>query len=526
MDPDEALSALRETDRERRQQAARSLWETSRSEPHELGDGLETLQLATEDEDPLVRGHAVATLGETLFGVYDDDAPIPELDGVLARLTDEDDGVRQTVTGLFWNRSWWLSTRDRDDHPITDEQRHLAAVGLVECLEDPIYLTRMRAAKELHPSLVLDHPDPEQAAAAVVAALDDEGAATRSYAAELLVGLADVESTLLDPHVEQIRQAMSEDEAVRSDAGAALAKLVDRFHELAAPIAEQMTGIEPKYSSGKIQRLSTLGTVLATVPDFEGSEEALAVLESSLTDPSINVRPAAAAALAQVAASEAAEIDAAVPELRERLHDYHEGTRRQATGALAAALDADDVEPPLKDLFEAVDSEEEPPDPLLALADSHPEYVTDLVHELREETPNPYSDTRLSIATAFERNPAAVHPVLEDCVTDLTGDDEERRNGAAWLLARVTMEVPAEGRQYEAAIRAAVDRPNDFEDSAHRKLQKALEELDGNDTDDSDDEQGCDDEPDDSQESDADTSDETENRVELDEDQRSLGDFS
>lgn len=477
MDPDETLTALREGDRERRRQAARSLWETSRSDPSTLSEGIETLQAATEEADPLVRGHAVATLGESLFGIYDYDAPIPELDAVLARLTDEDDGVRQTVTGLLWNREWWLSVGGDDDHPITDEQRRLASVGLVDCLGDPVFLTRKRASRELRPSLVVAHPDPELATAAVVAALEDDGAATRSNAAEVLTGVADREPSFLDPHVERLRQAMAEDDAVRSEIAEGLASLIDRFPALAAPVAGQVIESDPDYSTGERQRVSTLGTVLAANTDFEGSEEALAALESALEHRNIKVRAAAAAALGRVAASEPEAVESAVPALRQRLHDYHEQTRRAAAGALAAALDRDTVEPPLVTLFESLEAADEPPDPLLVLADSHPAYVSELLRKLRDETPDPPHDTRLSVAAILEHNPEAVHPILEDCVADLAGDDANRRNGAAWLLGQVTLEHPAEGRRCEKAIRSAVDRPEDFDDLAHRKLRKALEEL-------------------------------------------------
>jgi len=478
MDLDEALTALQEGDRERRRRAARSLWETSRSEPDKLAENIETLREVTEEErDSLVRGHAVATLGEALFRIYDYNAPIPELDAVLARLTDEDDGVRQTVTGLLWNREWWLSAGDGNDLPITDEQRRLAAVGLVNCLTDSVFLTRKRASRELQPSLVVNHPDPERATAAVAAALEDEGVSIRSNAAELLSEVAEREPSLLDPHIGQFRRAMAEDDAVRSEAAEGLSNLLDRFPELAAPIAEQLIESDPEYSSGERQRVSTLGTVLAADSNFEGSEAALSVLESSLSDWDVSIRAAAAAALGRVATSDSEAIKPIIPALRERLHDFHERTRRETAGALAAALNPEDVEPPLVTLFEAIETADEPPDPLLALADSHPEYVTELLRKLRDETPDPPHDTRLSVAAALERNPAAVHPILEDCVADLSSDDEDRRNGAAWLLGQVTLEHPAEGGRYKETIRSAVNHPEDFDDYAHRKLQKALEEL-------------------------------------------------
>lgn len=479
MDPDKALTALREGDRERQRQAARLLWETSRSEPRKLGDGVETLRAATETDDPLVRGHAVATLGETLFGIYDYNAPIPELDAVLARLTDEDEAVRQSVTGLLWNREWWLSVGDDAEHPITDEQRRLGAVGLVHCLDDPVFLTRKRAARELRPSLVVDHPNPEQATAAVAAALEDEGGAVRSEAAELLSGIADQEPELLDPHVERIRQAMVEDDAVRSAAAEGLASLIDRFTELAAPVARQVIESDPEYSSGERQRVSTLGTVLATDCEFEGHEEALSALEDSLAHRNVTVRAAAAAALGRVAASNPAAVASTVPTLRERLHDYHEETRSEAAWALALALDPNTAEQPLATLVESIESDDDPQDPWLALADAHPEHVTELLRNLRNEEPNPPLDTRLSIDAVLEHNPEAVHPVMGDCVADLSGDDEDRRNGAAELLGQLTLEHPAEGRRYEEAIRSAMDCPEDFDEHAHGKLESALDELDG-----------------------------------------------
>lgn len=480
MDPGKSLTALREGDRERRRQAARSLWETSRSVPDKLSDGIEALQAATEEEkDPLVRGHAVAILGETLFRIYDYE-PIPELDAVLARLTDEDEGVRQTVTGLLWNRGWWLSVGG-SDHPITDEQRQMAAVGLVNCLEDPVFLTRQRASEELRPSLVVSHPDPERATAAVAAALEDEGATTRSNAAELLTGVAEREPSLLDPHIERLQRAMKEDAAVRSEAAAGLANLLDRFPELAAPVAEQVIENDPEYSTGERQRVSTLGTVLAANSDFEGSDEALAALESSLSHPNYKVRTTAAATFGRVATSNPEAVESSIPELRERLHDFHEGPRREAAGTLATALALDDVEPPLVTLFESIEQSDELPDPLIVLADAHPEYVTELLRKLRDEKPNPPHDTRLLIAATLERNAEVIHPILEDCAVDLSDDDEDRRNGAAWLLGQVTLEHPAECQRYEGAMRSAVDRPEDLDDAAHRKLRKALMELDDGD---------------------------------------------
>lgn len=478
MDPDEALTTLREGERDRQRQAARSLWETSRSEPKKLGEGVETLRAATEVEDSLVRGHAVATLGETLFRMYDYDAPIPELDAVLARLTDEDEAVRQTVTGLLWNREWWLGVGDDTDHPITDEQRRLGAVGLVHCLDDPVFLTRERAIRELRPSLVIGHPDPKQATAAVVAALEDEGDTVRRNAAELLTGVADQKPELLDPHVERLRRAMGEDTAVRSAAAEGLASLTDRFPDLAAPVVRQVIESDPEYSSGEQQRISTLGTVLATESDFEGSKEALSVLESSLTNRSVKVRKEAAAELRRVAASNPDAVASAVPALRERLHDYHDETRKEAARALAMALDPDTAEQPLAALVESVESDDEPLDPWLALADSHPEYVTELLRDLRSERPN-LSGTRLAVAAVLERCPAAVHPIVEDCAADLSDDDEERRNGAAWLLGQLTLEHPAEGRRYEEAMRSAIDHAEDFDKPAQRNLEKALDELGG-----------------------------------------------
>ena len=477
MDRDEALTTLREGDVEERREAAESLWTTRSAGASELAERMEVLLAATEDDDPLVRGHAVATLGETLFTIHDYDAPIPELDGVLVRLTDNDDGVRQTVTGLLWNREWWSQVGDGRGHPITDEQRRLAAVGLVSCLDDPVFLTRKRASRELRPSLVVHHPDPETATAAVAATLDDEGAPTRSNAADLLVGVAEREPSLLHPHVERLQRAMEDDDAVRSAVAEGLATLLDDFPELAAPVANQVVELNPEYISGEEQRLSTLGTVLAGDSTFEGSEEALAALESALSHRNYSVRTAATAALGRVAASDPEAIESTIPALRERLHDHHEGPRKEAAGALARALDAEDVEPPLATLFESIETSDELPDPLLALADSHPEYVTELLRELREETPHPPHDTRLSIAAALERNPAAVHPFLADCVTALSADDEDCRNGAAWLLGQVTLEHPAAARQYEEAMRSAVDRPDDFERFAHRKLRKALEKF-------------------------------------------------
>lgn len=103
-------------------------------------------------------------------------------------------------------------------------------------------------------------------------------------------------------------------------------------------------------------------------------------------------RAATAAALGRVAASNPGAAKPTVLALRERLHDFHERTRREAAGALAAALDPEDVELPL-----------------------------------------------------------------------------------------VTLEHPAEGRQYEEAMHSAVDRLEDFDDYAHRKLRKALEELNDDD---------------------------------------------
>lgn len=488
MDPDETLTALRGDDRERRRQAARSLWKTSRSEPTRLEENIETLRAATEDEDPLVRGHAVATLGETLFGVSGHHEPVPELDAVLARLTDADEVVRQTVTGLLWNREWWLSVGTGDDPPVTDEQRRLAAVGLVNCLDDAVFLTRKRASEELRPSLVVDHPDPERATAVVAAALADGDAGLRSNAAELLAEIAEREPSLLDPHVERLRRTMEDDDAVRSEAAAGLANVLDRFPELAAPVAAQVIESDSAYaptdawySPWQRQRMETLGTVLAADGAFEGSEKALSVLKSSLADRNAKVRMASATALGRVAASDPGIVEPAVPALRERLSDFHEWTRRAAAGALAVALDPDDAEPQLVTLIESVETTDEPPDPWLALADSHPEYVTERLRKLREETPDLAYNTRVSIAATMERNPAAVHPILEDCVTDLSGDDEDRRNGAAWLLGEVILECPVEGRQYEAAVRAAVDRPEDFDEYPHRKLRKALDELNDDD---------------------------------------------
>lgn len=330
--------------------------------------------------------------------------------------------------------------------------------------------------------------DPERATATVAAALGEEAAEMRSNAAQVLTGIADREPSLLDPHIEQIRRAMETDDAVRSEAAEGLANVLDRFPELATPIAKQLIESDSEYSRGDAwysrrerQRILTLGTVLAADSDFEGSERALSEVTSSLSDRNAKVRMAAATAIRRVAASDTEIVEPTIPALRDRLSDFHEWTRRKAAGALAAALDPADAAPPLVTLVESVETADDPPDPWIALADPHPEYVTELLRKLREDTPDPGYNTRLSIAATMERNPVAVQPVLEDCVADLSADDEDYRNDAAWLLGEIALEHPVEGGQYEEAMRSAVDRPEDFDEYPHRRLRNALEELDEDD---------------------------------------------
>ncbi|MFB6107597.1 MAG: HEAT repeat domain-containing protein [Haloplanus sp.] len=482
MDLDEALAAVQagHADVPARREAAWWLWRRTRDPADDLAAATGALDAALDDDDPVVRGHAVAALGDLLFATRSPGDAIPELDGVLALLTDDDDRVRQSATGVLWSREW-LHDVGADDHPITASQRERAAVGLVACLDADRPLVRARAAAELRPPLVLAHPDPERAMATLAAALDDRPD-VRSNAAELLADAAAERPALLDPHVDRLRQAMLDDEATRAAAADGLAALIDRFPDLAAPVADVLLAADPDpFARRAPRRITTLGEILLARPDgFERSDAVLAELQSTLADGFYKVRLAAAKALQRLARQSPAVVDPAQPLLSERLHDESEHVRRHAACALAELVDPADAGPALATLaatYRDRDVDDPGPDPLVHLADARPAFVCDRLERLRAATPNPRHDVRLTVAEILSIAPAAAHPFLDGCAADLDADDPEVRNGAAWLVGQAVLDNPDEGAAYARPLLDAVRSPDDFDEYAHRKVRTALAAL-------------------------------------------------
>lgn len=483
MDLNNHLSELHHGDVEARRAAARFLWHQTRTrnediEPHHL-------EAALTDEDSLVRGHVTAALGDMLFAIREYDEPIPELDGVLARLTDEDEGVRQTVTGVLWNNDWWYGA-DAKDRPITSTQRELAAVGLVSCLHDTSVSTRSRASNELHPSLVIGHPDSTEATATVVSALGDDSDAVRRNVSKLLFGVAERRAELLDPHIERLQKAMVEDETARTALAKSLASMLDRHPDLVDSIVTSMLDTEAEGMSERILRLETLGETLATAPDeFERQHEVLATIESALTS---RDRPVAARMFHQIAMSEPNRIKPVESVLNDQLSNTNQETRKHSSCALAMVLDSDDddddLSPALTTLveiyreFSTVDSI---PDPLVELAPIHPAFVQDQLEQMRARVPD-LGSGREVIVELLETAPDTVRPFLEDCVADLNAAENAVREGAAMILIQVINERPDERSRYAPALMAAVDSPDTFDERVRQRLQRVLKESEDSTT--------------------------------------------
>jgi len=476
---DDALTELRQGDLDARRAAVRWLWRWSRDGPRDGEPAIAPLETALTDDDALVRGHAVGVLGDLLFASRPYDEPMPELDGILAALTDEDEGVRQTATGALWNREWWYGV-DEEAHPITSDQRELAAVGLVACLTDSTSLVRERASEELPAAFLLDHPEPEAAMANVVAALDDDRDAVRANAAALLAGVTERRPDLLDPHLDRVRRATTEDDAARTAAVEALSNVLGRHPELATPVVDAILETDAERSGDAVRRIETLGDVLTAPPDgFERTEETLAALESALGARDLRERLAATELLRRVAATAPDTVEPVESALVDRLADHDEDVRKHAACALADVLrERGDANPPLAALVERyadASPEESVPDPLVRLAPAHPTFVRERLEAMREETPELPHSTRTTVASILATAPDAVRPVLERCAADLNADDRFVRDGAAWLLGELLLEQPDEGTRYESALRAALDSPDEFDDLALKKLRAALE---------------------------------------------------
>lgn len=398
---------------------------------------------------------------------------------MLDHLTDGDDGVRQTVTGHLWNTGWWHGIGS-PDHPITDEQRERAAVGLIECVSDPVTVTRKRASNELVPSLVSHHPDPEFATERLVDALEDEHDSVRSNAAEVLSGVAKRRPDLLDPHVDRLR-AVLDDDSVRTAVLDGFSNLVERHPELADLVTEAIIETAADSRFERVDHIATLERILQRQPPpAEHAEDLLTLFEESLTAAHYDERATATRTVATLARERPELVAPLEPTLRKQLTDFHRDVRKPAACALAAILTRDEEGAALSrliDTYSGLSLDEPLPDPLIELASSHPEFVANLLERMRERKPNPPHDTRLRVAEILDRAPEAVRPFLESCANDLTAEDQSVRDGAAWMLGQNVLENPEEGRRYVEALETAVENRAQFDEYARRKMRKALQEL-------------------------------------------------
>lgn len=228
---DRARTALEDGDADQRREAAKTLFVAARGEPAAVGQAADALRGALEDEDPAVRGHALATLS-WLAGRPEEELVDPveaPSERLVAALSDPDEGVRQTAVGLL---SVPESTLPESLHPG-------AAAGLVDALAADSDLIRLRGAETISASAVAVHPDPDTAVEALLSALADERADVRTNAGETLATLAIDHPDLLSGHHERLRDLLAADAPdVRASAGFALAAM-DHDDEAALRTAVQ-----------------------------------------------------------------------------------------------------------------------------------------------------------------------------------------------------------------------------------------------------------------------------------------------
>lgn len=216
---------------ERRRTGARTLFVRARDDPEQVSEAAEALREVLNDEDPVVRGHALATLSALADPPGEESStPVdPPYEALVEGLTDPSGRVRQTAVGLL------SEPGSTPPEPLRPD----AAAGLLAALSDDSDLVRLRAAETLSAAAVSVHPDPGDAVEGLLAALEDDRTDVRTNAGETLAGLAIDHPDLLTEHGNRLRSLLEAPEAdVRATAGFALAAL-DHDDEAALRVAVQ-----------------------------------------------------------------------------------------------------------------------------------------------------------------------------------------------------------------------------------------------------------------------------------------------
>ncbi|MCT9097787.1 HEAT repeat domain-containing protein [Haloarchaeobius sp. HME9146] len=437
----DAVAALDSASVDERREAGRELFRHSRSRIDDFDDeAMAALADATDDPDPVVRGHAVGVLGEVAFRQGEYDEPIPRLTPVLEALTDDDERVRQTATGALWNREWMYGL-GVDDRPAMAEQARVVAAGLVACLGDSGDLIRKRAARTLTGPLVASHPDPQAAAGRVLDALVDYPAHTRQLT-DVLDELSEEHPAVLESHVDALLGHLDADqEQVRNAAGVALSNLVASDPELATEVLERQPDAAERITAGlrrtilatpydrsdrreRAAAADAYADVVTSVPGLD--MDAIEVFISLLASPSVDLRRAAATGLVRVARGAPARV--------ERI-DHTEGEFEPAAIEQLARTVDDPAEFDTEYLF-----------PLEVLATGHPEFVTDRLRDLLERHIDPNASLLLESVQVLERiaavDPTVVSAVVPDLVAALDADARTTRTRAAATLGDVGEDYP------------------------------------------------------------------------------------
>ncbi|AFO57627.1 MULTISPECIES: HEAT repeat domain-containing protein [unclassified Natrinema] len=200
---DNTVRTLDCTDSADRRAAAKELYLRSQHVDESGRETLLELHPYLDDDDPVVRAHIGAVVGEAGFDqqTFDDYDPIPHFEALLELFTDEDDRVRQTALGVFWNRPYTPLWDDPELYDDLEQVRELAAVGFAFCLDDETDLIRKRAAQMFPVSLLTDHPTLEAHVVSVlIRRLDDDFEVVRTAASEAITHLLEHVPAVVRPH--------------------------------------------------------------------------------------------------------------------------------------------------------------------------------------------------------------------------------------------------------------------------------------------------------------------------------------
>lgn len=410
MDFDSALDGLRDGTREERRATARRLFKASRSPRWD--DDLESADLDRlvpflADDDPLVRGHVTAVLGDLAFDLVDYDEPVPHLDVLFGQLTDEDASVRQTVLGVLHNRPDQFRLGGLDAYDDRNRIRKLAALGFVRCLDDDTALVRERAAEHVTGPLVAEHPELDATVLPILFdRLDDERVVVRRTAIEAIGSLvADAPDAVSSYADELVARLDAPCEEVRVGAARALMGMGDEDPKILDAVVDTLVEtIESADRDRQTETMEALGTLVTRAPSV--ADRVVDPLLDRFADPLFRVRGTAAAQLVTIAELDPSLVPDAIVTLAET------GTEKP--------LDQ-------KGIF-----------PLAITAETHPEFAGDRLAELCRAIADPDFDPRATVGLICEevtkRDRSAIHPAVDVLHDLLSHDDAEVRGRAVLAL--------------------------------------------------------------------------------------------